>query len=208
MTHGSNPIYDQTGELMRILKKLFLAPCFMSLLVGCGKKAENTSPQKTTDETNQVVVLPGESGIKTMTIKYEKEILNSNTASLSVKAPAWARIPDAPVIISGDTRMMTTTFYFNFGELSINMSDNPVYCKFQSIKRVTGNPEIPLDETFDHHFKGCFEDVDGDGVGDLLNFIPGDEIGVLKDHKIRMQISPSSDSKSLEVQSDIELDYI
>ena len=192
---------------MRISKKLFLSLCFISLFIGCGKKAENTSPQKTIEETNQVVVLPGESGIKTLTVKYEKETINSNSTFLPVKAAAWARIPDAPVIVSGDTRMMTTTFYFNFGEISIDMLESPVYCKFQSIKRIHANPNIPLNETFDHHFKGCYEDVDGDGKGDLLNFIPGDEIGVLKDHNIRMQISTSSEAKSIEVQSDIELDY-
>ena len=125
-----------------------------------------------------------------------------------MKASAWIRIPDFPVILGGDATMVATRVRFNVEENSVAFEDNEVYCDYISIKKSVSGPTESLDAQYNHHFKGCFEDVDGDGQADALNFIPGDEVGVLKNRSVELRISPDSGTESLVIESEIEVDYI
>ena len=189
------------------LKKLIFAPCFLSLLASCGKKVESSNPNESSDES-AVIVLPGDSGAKKLTITYSDLIPQSSSTSYPLKAAAWVRIPDFPVILGGNATMVATRVRFNVEQNSIELAQNEVYCDYLSIKRTVGGPQESANSNYDHHFKGCFEDVDNDGQADSLNFIPGDEIGVMKGRSVQIRVTPDSRAQDLVLESEIEVDYI
>lgn len=190
------------------LKKLIFAPCFFSLLASCGKKVENSSDSG--DESlneSEVIILPGDSGVKKFTVSYSKSLPESSFSNLTMKGSAWARVPDAPRIISGDATVVVTRIRFNVAENSSNFFDDVVYCDYRSFRRTFSDPDVDPNDNYSHNFKGCYEDVDGDGRGDELNFIPGDEIGIQKGRNVEVRVTPSSESESLVLESEIEIEY-
>lgn len=189
------------------LKVLIFAPCLLSLFASCGKKVESTDTSNEGTDESAVIILPGDSGVKKFTVNYSKTESNNNVVSLVMKGSAWARVPDAPKVISGQAVVAVTRIRFNVVENSASFGEDEVYCEYRSIRRTVGSPDQDINEQYDHYFKGCFEDVDGDGQSDSLNFIPGDEIGILQGRAVEVRVTPDSSSESLVVESEIEVEY-
>ena len=195
--------------MFKSLKSFFVAPCCLFALIGCGKKVTQNPSSADTGDGSQVVILPGESGIEFLALDFNPSQQSQMTTQVQAQGNGWARIPDAPTISAGNALVVGTRVYFNTFENLNSAQYRQFYCDYQSIKMINPKPDTPINDTYNHYFKGCFEDVDDDGVMDELNFIPGDDaIDLQKDRYITLRVTADDNADSLSLRSEIEIDYL
>lgn len=186
-------------------RKVLLLSLLTSCLISCGKPVENSSPSS--EESDSVVERPG---LNTSEIDMHL-VTNPGrdtvaTTHKMLPADAWVRIPSSVKVVSGSPLIFSYKFYFNTLENS-SLNSPQVHCSYNAIRIVTGTDQ-PSEDGYNHYFKGCFQDVNGDGQMDELNYSVGHEIGIDKGNYIILVVESDNSSNILSIESEIEVDWL
>jgi hypothetical protein len=173
------------------------------VMVGCGKTVQNSSSDETQDP--DIVRTPG---LNTSELKINLEMnpQRDQFALAHVQLPedGWARIPEAIAVKAGSPLIITSKIFLNTKN---NQASGELFCKYTSIRQVTGTDE-PSADGYNHYFRGCFQDVDSDGEADELNYNVGHEVAVDKGNYITLEVQSDNSVNSLVINTEIEIDWL
>ena len=183
-------------SLLTVLCSLVLAS-----FLGCGKEIE------TSNDDNSVVLRPAADSSK-INLRIKTIDQNAGSSEYRTQMSGWAKVPAKPLIYHSFAKIIYSKLSFNYpaqfdGEKTILLT-----CDYISSRKTQSElNKNPSSEEYNHHFIGCKEDVDLDGVPDELNYIPGDEIAIDKNQLIIFNVHTSDHSDQVEIESDIEVNW-
>lgn len=180
------------SHLNKMYKNLIQATCSIALLLSCGKRIENSKEQVEVVERPSIVA-------SFVELKIDAKELNTSKTYYQVKKDGWAKIPSAPKVINSLSKLIYTKLTFE-NSYNSNSDSTGLVCHYISIKSE--------DNTYQHKFTGCKEDIDADGEYNELNYLPGDELAVLENEKIFLETHSSNQSDQLIIKSRIEIDWL
>ncbi len=182
-----------------MFKKLLATPCILSLFFGCGKEIESTK------EKEKVFERPAlESSNILLEVTYQADIQNNQKVSHELPNDGWARIPEKPIVLIGSPLTFKTKITFNESPLSILNQIEVISCNYLSVKLITPIDDPPADG-YNHYFKGCFTMIDGEP--EKVNYEPGQEFPFNKGNLISFEVNSSDSLGTLQIQSDIDVDW-
>lgn len=191
MTHSD--ILYMRSKVKTFIKKVSSATCSMALIISCGKEIETTN-----DNDSDVNRRAATASTVSLTVKTQGDNLGKDEKI--IEQSGWAKIPPRPEILNSVSDLVYSKISFNINKVQgFIQQGTGLVCHYISMKTENG---------FDHKFTGCEEDIDNDGIPDELNYIPGDEIAILKDKVIKLEIHSSNQEEQTEVTSDIEVDWL
>jgi len=182
-----------------MIKSALLLILFL-VFISCGKAIKNS--QESDSDTRELPGL-GTSEI-TLEVSYNPKAESFKEVMYPVSSRAWARIPQKMKIIDGRPLVISAKINFN-KELIYNEYNSAFFCSYSAV-RLSSGPDEDNPDGYSHYFKGCFEDVDNDGVLDELNYLPGDQVAVDVDKYITLYITSDKSVNNLSVSSEIDLE--
>lgn len=182
-----------------MIKSALLFMLFV-ISASCGKAIKNS--QEPSDDTRD---LPGLNASEiSLELSYNPKAESFQEVRYEVLSSGWARIPKKITIKNG--RPLVISAKINFNKVLIHSEYNSAFfCSYSSVRLASGADEENPDG-YTHYFKGCFEDVDNDGVLDELNYLPGDQVAVDANKYISLYITSDKSVDSLSVSSEIDLE--
>lgn len=182
-----------------MLKKLLSKVCLLALFLSCGKNIESSG----TD--NDVTELPALKASRVlMEVSYAGEEVNSDINQYELLGSGWVRIPNAPFVKAGGPLTFKTNISFNVAAISTLNNPQEIVCEYLSFRQLTPT-ENPPEDGYNHSFKGCFTYISG--VKETVNYTPGQEFPVDAGNLLILEVSSSDTVGSVQVQSDIEIDW-
>jgi hypothetical protein len=189
---------------MPIVSRRFLSTSCLLVSIfaySCGKKIQSS------EKAEKIVITPA-LGVSVVNLKVgyisneDKEGISEYQADHS----GWAKIPNGPEVIEGSPLVFSTRIFINTPAITIKSGNSELYCDYTSIRLLTGS-DTPTQDGYNHYFKGCKEDVDNDGVADEMNYLPGDDVPIDEGKFIILHTSSSEYDGTIQVHSDIEVDW-
>jgi hypothetical protein len=182
-----------------MFKKLLTTPCLIALLFSCGKNIESSNDQKKTVTTPAL-----ETSNILLKVNYLAEESNYQAHNYQITGSGWARIPESPMVLEGSPLTFKTTISLNVSLLDVLDNSQEINCEYLSFRKLTPT-EDPDSDGYNHSFKGCFTTIDG--IKELVNYNPGQEFPIDKGNQLIFEVNNSDTSGSIEIQSDIEVDW-
>jgi hypothetical protein len=186
------------------MKYLSTIVCLMTVL-SCGRDIENS---KTNNDN--ITRLPVSVSIVTLieTFTNSQEL---KTSEVQFKSDAWIKIPEAVFVQNGNLYKFNSKITFNTSNQYGSNQNNDYYkfyCKYEAYRQAVASDEVTVDG-FTHVFKGCFADVNNDGVDDALTYKVGNSIPQDENNYIRFEMTGHSEleSNSLTLYTDIETEW-
>lgn len=187
-------------------KNFILTSCCISAFFSCGKAPADTETGGGVLE-DVTIIAPGESGLKKLSVSFTPGTDSEAQDSIIALGAGWVRVPEFPVIESGDSLIVSTRVFINYEPTQNMVEYISLYCDYTSVKMITADASLPVNDQYNHYFKGCFEDVDQDGDAEEINFVPGDEVGIEAGKKVSLKVSATDSSDELSISSSFELEY-
>ncbi len=163
------------------MKKIMSANLFTLLAIfsSCGKEVKNSGTSLTVQRAE----------LTASTISLN---VSSDASSALVRVPqdAWVRIPETL-----KSQNLEASY---FGKLYFNtniQSEYGMYCVYK-----------PTSNAF--QFEGCYEDVDQDGIPDLISYFPGEEVAIDENNFIKLEIISEETLSHPNIRADIEVDWL
>ena len=166
---------------------------FMSLMLSsCGKEIASTNNDNNLRIQDQSALLG-----TSIELNYKKD---QNNKLFTIPQGGWAKIPESPVVVSGEPDSFRSSVFFNTNTLSIASEIESIRCDYTSKKITQGDTDIV---SYDHFFKGCYASIYS--YEEELNYHPGQEILLDPGKQIIFNVVLFKESDDIEIASEINV---
>jgi len=169
-------------------------------MFSCGKEIQTTGSGSDLKRTHALKV----SNIH-FNFLIDTELIFDAAKTFQSDGSGWARIPTGPTIISGNPVFFESRVYINITSTTDLSDGSHFFCEYTSLRLPEQNSSEL--EDYIHIFNGCKEDIDNDGVPDLINYNVGDNIALQEGNFIRVEVTTSESDDIVEIHSEIEVDW-
>lgn len=173
-------------------KTLFI--CFSFIIFGCGKKVENS--QNSSDTQRQTATSAD------IPFNFSFESDKSTELGYTFSRDGWVSIPDKFNITSGDSLIITTRIYFNQDD----QESSKFHCRFNSVKQISDKKQN-LAPIYTHQFKGCYDDVNNDGILEEVYYLPGEQVPMNKSEKVVLKVRATSSTSKINMETALKVDW-
>lgn len=182
---------------MKATNKSSKTLCVTILVCACGKEI------KSSKEENDVV-LKAQAQASTIELTVKTQNNGQGSQQVTTEASGWAKIPEPPMIIHSLSNLIYSTITFQTKATESSIQTMQLTCDYLSIKNHAFKQSR---QSYEHQFIGCKEDIDGDGIKDDINYLPGDEIALEINQVIQLEVHSSDTTDQLSIRSEIEVDW-
>jgi len=190
---------------MTLQRKIYSGMLALSVFsfMACGKKVQNTDP-------NAGKIVNRTPALSASNIKLVSRFNSDGAVENDIykfQDDAWLTIPEHVFIESGEPLNFTVRVFFNTKDSQALAGEPELFCEYRSAKQIGNANDPSAINGYYHHFAGCFEDVDGDGTPDQINYSPGSQVAQNQQRYIRLEYVSGFTDEETQVSSDIEIDW-
>jgi len=177
----------------KTLIKLFVMTVLSMTLVSCGQPIEGSKNSQ--DDSNLTPELSANI-VLSMELTDHTDSESSPSSSYLFENTASVTIPAGVYLKSGTPDSYLVNLVFNASESRDHGIDiNEFYCQYESIKEIKG---------YVHIFRGCFQDVDNDGIVEDLGYNIGQKVIQDKWNYIRFDRVSGQNIENASVWTELE----